>query len=133
MTKKETAQILAILKAAYPNHYKMTAEEAVGTVGIWCLQFEKMPANIVLMAVNKHISSSTFPPSIHEIKGKIADIHWEAYEILAQRVGSPKLTPQQLQKYEEIYEITKSYKCHNGNEPSLCDMLGSGMLMLSAE
>ena len=134
MNKKEAAQILAILKAAYPNHYKMTAKEAVGTIGVWCMQFDKMPADIVLMAVNKHISTGTFPPSIHEVKDKISALHWEAYEKISVRSEYERLTKQQVQDYERIYNLTEGYRYNKGNEPKLSEMLsGNAMLLLSAD
>ena len=84
MTQDETIKILAILKAAYPNSYKgMTKDEAMGTIVIWTMQFEDIPADIVLMAVNKLISTNKFPPSISEVKDKFGTLHWEAYEKIA--------------------------------------------------
>ena len=63
MTKKEATQILAILSAAYPSSYRnMTEQEAQGTVMVWCTQFGDISAEVVMMAVNKCISSSKFPP-----------------------------------------------------------------------
>lgn len=73
MTRDETIKMLAILKAAYPNSYKgMTKDEANGMIAVWTMQFADMPADIVLMALNKLISTSQFPPAISEVKRKSA-------------------------------------------------------------
>ena len=65
MTRDETTKVLALLKAAYPNSYKgMTKEEAMGTISIWTMQFESVPVDIMLMAINRLISNKPFPPAI---------------------------------------------------------------------
>lgn len=83
MTKTETVKILAILKAAYPNSYKgMSKEEANATVTIWAAQFAGIPVEIVMMAVNKLISTNQFPPAISEVKQRISNLYWEARELI---------------------------------------------------
>lgn len=131
MTKKEAATILAILKAAYPNSYKnMTQEEAMGTVSVWAVQFADMPADIVLMAVHKAISTSPFPPSISEVKGKISTLHWEAYRLTDTRPGNEFLTEQEKQQAERIYNATKEYRYSKCMEPTLEGMLHNADQML---
>lgn len=124
MTKKEALQVLAILKAAYPNSYKgMTAEEATGTVSMWVMQFNDMPADIVLMAVHKAISVCKFPPSIAEVKEKIKHIHWEARDELYVNYGNkPKPTPQETEYFKRIYEATRQYNHDRPIEPELKEM-----------
>lgn len=133
MTKKEVVQILAILKAAYPNSYKMTTEEASGTINIWYMQFANIAPDIVLMAVNKHISSNKFPPSIYEIKLIITSIHWEAYDAL-NSYASEKLSEQAKKNYQRIYNETKNYKYEKSIAPTLQEMIGAGaQLMIGGE
>lgn len=79
MTKDEAIKILAILKAAYPNAYKgMTREEATGTIGVWAIQFAKIPYFIVSLAVNRAIGQSSFSPSIYEVKEQLKKLYREA-------------------------------------------------------
>lgn len=131
MTKKEAATILAILKAAYPNSYKnMTKEEAMGTVSVWAIQFADMPADIVLMAVHKAISSSPFPPAISEVKNKISALHWEAYSLTDNRVGNEFLSEQEKRQAKRIYDATKEYSYSKCLEPSLEGMLHNADQML---
>lgn len=124
MNKKEALQILAILKAAYPNSYNnMTKEEATGTVAVWCMQFTNLPAEIVMMAVHKLIATSKFPPTISEVKRKIESIHWDAYEHIS-RITYKELLPEEtLKMYERIYEITQPYRMANLAEPSILDLM----------
>lgn len=118
MTKKEAMQVLAILKAAYPNSYKgMTKEEASGTVAVWSVQFSDVPVDIVSMAVQKLISTCKFPPAISEVKEKIEAIHWEAYELLSYCAEDRK------EHYRWIYEKTRRFKNHKLAEPSICEMI----------
>ena len=127
MNKKEALQILAILKAAYPSSYNgMTKEEASGTVAVWCMQFADLPAEVVMMAIHKLISTNKFPPSIAEVKDKIEKIHWEAYEMITFTQGE-FLPEETRQKYKQIYEVTKPYKIARYNEPYISQMIiGSG-------
>lgn len=124
MTKKEALQILAILKAAYPSSYNgMTKEEATGTVAVWCMQFEDLPAEVVMMAIHKLISTSKFPPSISEVKSKIQSIHWEAYEAITDHSRMPFLSEEAKKQYERIYNATKEYKHAKNVEPRIDRMM----------
>ena len=134
MTKKEAMQILAILKAAYPNSYKgMSKTEAAGTVAVWCMQFSDISAEIVLMAVNKLISVNPFPPSISEIKQKIGTLHWEAYDIVRNTAMRELVSPVTLSRAEEIYEATKDYKYAKSAEPTVMQMINDNNVLLLSE
>ena len=124
MNKREAAQILAILKAAYPNSYKgMSKEEAAGTVSVWAMQFSDMPVDIVMMAVNKMISTSQFPPAISEVKQKISSIHWEAYQLLSDGIRGGQLSEPDKKQLKRIKDLTESYRHDSGLQPSVEDML----------
>lgn len=124
MTKKEALQILAILKAAYPSSYNgMTKEEATGTVSVWCMQFEDMPAEIVMMAIHKLIATNKFPPTVAEVKSKISSIHCEASEMLWSGTYSEILSDEQKKQYKRLYDLTKDYKIAGMAEPPLHRML----------
>ena len=110
MTKKEALQILAILKAAYPSSFNGTKEELSGTVSVWALQFADMPADIVLMAVHKLISTSKFPPAIAEVKKAIEGLHWESYSALCDGMRYNTITEDEKRRLERIYEVTEGYK-----------------------
>lgn len=124
MDRTEAAQVLAMLKAAYPNFYKgMGADEAQGTISVWSIQFADTAAEIVLMALNKVIATSKFPPTIAEIKEKISSLHWEAYEKLYMNLAA-QLTEDEEKMYERIYEATTAYKYNNRIEPTIEQMCG---------
>lgn len=111
MTRSEAVKILAVLAAAYPNAAIKNASptEAEGIVTVWAIQFANIPADIVFMAVNKHISTGKFFPSISEIKEKVSSIHWEAYTKISSNI-SKHLSVEKLEEYKRIYESTKEYK-----------------------
>ena len=125
MTREETIKILAILKAAYPNSYKnMTKEEANGTVAIWSMQFTNIPADVVMVAINKLISASPFPPAISEVKDKIRGLYWESWEALRFNQEEKTLTPEQEAMYKRIFIAAESLRnCGSGKEPSLQEMI----------
>lgn len=124
MTKKEALQILAILKAAYPSSYNgMTKEEATGTVAVWCMQFADLPAEIVMMAIHKLISTNKFPPSISEVKSKIEKIHWEAYEYISTTSYREAIPEEIRKKYQMIYEATKQYRVAALAEPTTMNLM----------
>lgn len=123
MTREETIKILAILKAAYPNSYKnMTKEEASGTVTVWAMQFARIPAEIVMIAVNKLISTSPFPPAICEVKNKISGLYWESYEVLTEHKKYNTLTPDQERLYQQIFDIAGEFRSNPNTEPSLIEL-----------
>lgn len=127
MTRDETIKMLAILKAAYPNSYKgMTKDEANGMIAVWTMQFVDMPADIVLMALNKLISTSQFPPAISEVKKKISNLHWEAYDMISDKTTAALLQDEEIAKYQRIYEITKRMKINTNLEPTLTEMMNGG-------
>lgn len=130
MTKKEALQILAIMKAAYPNSYSGTAEEAMGTVSVWCMQFQDVPAEIVLIAVHKLISTSKFPPTISEVKEKIKNIHWEAWQEMSKIQQNEAENSPKLKQIKWIYDSTTEYGVSRRTEPPLAQMLNGQLLQL---
>lgn len=129
MTRDETTKILAVLKAAYPHSYKnMSQKEALGTVAVWHVQFADMPPEIVMMAVQKCISTSTFTPSISEVKKKISALSWEAYEIVM-GVDGMQYPSEMVKQAKWIYEKTRDYKYDTPQEPTLYQMIGNSESM----
>lgn len=126
MTKTETAQILAILKAAYPNSYKnLTAEDAAATVNVWTAQFANMPVSVVIVAVNKLISTNTFPPSIKEVKERIRGLYWEAWEMIDRHNrGFKRIDEKTLATVKEILKVVEPMRTAERVEPSIYELLG---------
>lgn len=130
MTRQEALKILSILKAAYPNSYRgMSKEEASGTANIWAAQFAKFPYDVVAIAINKIISTNTFPPSIGEVKAKIRSLYYEAKGELPYQHGGLYVTNTQeidskkLMLLKKIIEITEPMQTCQQIEPSLNEML----------
>ena len=133
MTRDETTKVLALLKAAYPNSYKgMTKEEAMGTISIWTMQFESVPGDIMLMAINRLISNKPFPPAISEVKLELHSLHWDAFGEFHQDCNC--LTPEQEARYRRIYNETEKYKNSRKLEPSISEIvLGSEKKYIKGE
>ena len=112
-----------MLAAAYPTAAIKNASptEAEGIVTVWAIQFANIPADIVFMAINKHISKEKFFPSISEIKENLSGIHWDAYTAIS-GTRAKCMSAAQLDEYKRIYETTKNYKT-GIVEPELNEML----------
>ena len=127
MTREETIKVLAILKAAYPNSYKnMTKDEANGTVMIWSMQFANTPVELVMVAINKLISKSPFPPAICEVKDKIRGMYWEIWGQLNENKRFKTLTDEQvsvLSKMLSAIEHLRNDILYN-SEPSVLELSG---------
>lgn len=77
MNKKETAMIMAILKAGYPSYYKnISQQEALEALNLWAGMFQDDSSQIVLAAVKTYIATDSkgFPPTIGAIKEAIFKI-----------------------------------------------------------
>lgn len=127
MTREETIKVLAILKSAYPNSYKnMSEEEANGTVTVWAVQFTDIPVDLVMIAINKIISNSPFPPAISEVKEKIKSLYWEVWEILNCNKIIRTLTDEQEVKYRKLFDILGSIRNDSNTEPTIRELVEGG-------
>lgn len=76
MTRAETIQILATLRAAYPHSFKgMTEDEIQATVNLWAMMFADDPYPAVNAAVCALIASrkTGYSPTVGEVKEKLQD------------------------------------------------------------
>lgn len=133
MTDKEAVQVLAILKAAYPNSYKgMTKEEAKGTATVWAVQFANIPVEVVLIAVNKLIATSPFPPAICDVKKKFGSIYYEADEKirLSDKLGGKD--NKQIEFYKMVRNVTAPNRFHI-EEPTIFEVIGGNDVLMIGE
>ena len=123
MNREETTQILAILKAAFPNSFKnMTQQEAAGTVTTWQVQFNDIPFDIVMIALQKVISVSEFPPTVAAIRGQFRSIYIDACDAL--RDHGDKLTERERNRCFDIKNLLSIYYvCSTPPEIPLLDVL----------
>ena len=125
MTREETIKVLAILKAAYPNSYKnMTKEEANGTVAVWSMQFSNIPVEVVMIAINKLISTSTFPPAICEVKDKIRGLYWEVWQQLKENEHLKLMAPEEEATLRNILGVVEPLYRNGKTEPTVCELTG---------
>ncbi len=101
MNREETKAILAILKAGYPNFYKdMTKEDATNTINLWATMFADDPAQVVAEAVKSLMCTLKYPPTIADVKEKIALI----------------TQPQQLTEMEAWRMVKSAISYYNATE-----------------
>jgi len=73
MTRQEALAIMAMLKTAYPSFYKdLSKEELNAAVDLWATMFADDPAYIVTEAVKSLMCTLKYPPTIADVKEKIA-------------------------------------------------------------
>ena len=98
MNTKETAAVMDILSAAYPQFYRgMGPAEKKAAVDLWAGMFKDDPLQIVLVAVKRLIATDTkgFPPPIGAVKEQIWRIQnprqlteQEAWQMVARAVNT---------------------------------------------
>lgn len=77
MTKKEMAEIIAIMQANYPDDFRGMSDTAMNAkINLWFMQFRDDDYKEVLAAVMAHIATDTnrFMPPVGVIKAKLVDI-----------------------------------------------------------
>lgn len=76
MTREETASMLSILRAAYPNFYsKMNAQQLNNVLDLWSEMFEHDDVSVCKLALKELIAThSGFPPDIAAVKDKIKEL-----------------------------------------------------------
>jgi hypothetical protein len=73
MTREETKAMLAVLKAGYPNFYKeLKKPDAEQIIDLWATMFADNLAPIVIEAVKSLMCTLKYPPTIADVKEKIA-------------------------------------------------------------
>lgn len=126
MNTQETRKILAVLKSYYPRFCNgISQEDAEMLVEGWAVQFADVPYSVVSLAVSKVVDTHRYLPDnpIAEIKKKITDVHWEAYEGMR-----GKCSKAEYAVYKEIYEKTMQYK-HNLPRVTLENVIRTGRLL----
>lgn len=93
MTKKEMAEILAIMQANYPDDFRGMSDAAMNAkINLWFMQFRDDEYKEVLAAVMAHIATDTnrFMPPVGVIKAKLVEIRqpdemteMEAWELVS--------------------------------------------------
>lgn len=98
MTKKEMAEILAVMQANYPDDFRGMSDAAMhGKINLWFMQFRDDEYKDVLAAVMAHIATDTnrFMPPVGVIKAKLVEIRqpeemteMEAWNLVIKAVGN---------------------------------------------
>ena len=140
MTKADAAKLVAIVVTAYPNYDKFRDEAAVtATVNLWASMFQSDDGRIVALALNKHIATNKWPPSVAEIRELMLELMhpdliepdraWLAVSDLLHTTGEnnhgdlhlqlPPLAARAVEAigYNNLYEMHRS--CYRGGKPGM--------------
>src|SRR5690606_3024521 len=75
MTRQEALAIMAMLKTAYPSFYKHLSKEDINAaVNLWAPMFSEEPIQVVTEAIKALICTLKYPPTIADVKEKVAMI-----------------------------------------------------------
>ena len=75
MTRQEALAVLAILKTAYPTFYKnFNKEDISAAVNLWATMFSDESIQVVTEAIKALMCTLKYPPTIADVKEKIAMI-----------------------------------------------------------
>lgn len=75
MTKADAARLVAIVATAYPNFDKFKNDDSIkSTVSLWAMMFASDDGAVVGLAVQKHIATSKWPPSVAELREIMLEI-----------------------------------------------------------
>lgn len=77
MNKRETAELVTLMKANYPDSFRGKSDTVVkGTINLWEMMFADEPAELVRNAVLAYMASNTgaFMPNVGQIKQAIQDL-----------------------------------------------------------
>ena len=75
MTNAETVKLIGLLVVAYPGYDRFKDEAHLrSTVALWDQCFAEDDFKLVQLALEKHIATSKWPPSIAELRDIMADI-----------------------------------------------------------
>lgn len=89
MNRKEAAQILAVVRTAYPN---TKIEDAGAMVQAWVMGLGDYSASSVMKAARLHMATAKFFPTIAEIREKIvrAELIYRESDIETQKIEPSK-------------------------------------------
>lgn len=122
MTKKEMAEIIAIMQSNYPDDFRGMSDKAVdGKINLWLMSFRDDDYTDVLAAVMAHINTDTnrFMPPVGVIKEKLVEIRMP-----------DEMTPQEA--WELVSKATRNSSYNSGEEfeklpPVVQRLVGSPM------
>jgi len=75
MTRQEALAVMAMLKTAYPTFYKnFNKEDISAAVNLWATMFSEESIQVVTEAIKALICTLKYPPTIADVKEKVAMI-----------------------------------------------------------
>ena len=81
MTEQDTKELLAVVAAAYPDHFKgISRKRAQAIVALWSGQLASADAEIISVALQRHIRESSWAPKIADLFRIIKTMYFETKE-----------------------------------------------------
>lgn len=117
MTKKEMAEIIAIMQANYPDDFRGMSDTAMNAkINLWFMQFRDDSYMEVMTAVMAHIATDTnrFMPPVGVIKAKLVEIRrpedaemteLEAWDLISKATRNS--TYNSVEEFEKLPPVVK--------------------------
>jgi hypothetical protein len=107
MTGAQAAKLVGLMAVAYPSYDKFRDESHLrATVALWGQMFAEDDFSLVQLALEKHIATSKWPPSIADIRDILADITMPG---LLPVDEAWRAVQQLMRLHDRLYEPTDRY------------------------
>ena len=112
MTKIETAQLLSIIKVAYPYAYKdFSNAMALDYISMWQNTFADVPFSVMLLAWDKYRMENKFAPTFADFIECLRDLHdcaW--FDLACARVREDLET---MKRCRYVMDATERFRASN--------------------
>lgn len=125
MNRKETNQLLALFKLAYPTAYRDISEKTkVATVNMWHATFDTVPYSLMERAFDGYRMEHKYPPTVAEMVEALEKLHGEAERIwhIQRMLGNR----QRMQQMDAIMACIKPY-LQGGSKRSMLASMPSAL------
>lgn len=123
MTRRQAAQLLAIIQLSYPTFYRdLDDKTRDATVNMWHASFWDVPYPLMEQGLNRYRMTNKYPPTVAEMVEELRHLHYQAMEqvTVQQMLGNNEA----VQRCLLVMRCTDRYK-----EPSRLGDLTMGNLM----
>lgn len=98
MEKKEVIKLIGVLSANYRNFPEANKEQM--TIELWNNMLEDVPYELGEVAIKKYISESVYPPTIADVRQRVADI------------SKPRVTSS-IEAWGNVTKVIRKYGSYN--------------------
>lgn len=109
MNTVEAAELLAMIKTAYPSAYRdLDKAMTAATIKLWARSFPDVPLEVMEQAFNHYKFVSKFPPTVSEMTEELREINRQAQDgiLVSLTVGNHDMAA----RFRVLEECTRRFK-----------------------